>query len=172
MSSSKTSVMKTAQIEKTKQTIQLLMEWHAKKEDFFKKYVPVQSSLIKRLLSSPQITINRLREIAQIAAEEKQILAFTFQKSEKFLINNQSTFLPPTEERIDPKDPKGQSKIKVQMPSWCNNVDRVLLSMSRIQKDKRSRIKNMYKTLDNIQGEMKREEEKYMGELKREEKEL
>ena len=58
------------------------------------------------------------------------------------------------------------------MPSWCNNVDRVLLSMSRIQKDKRSRIKNMYKTLDNIQGEMKREEEKYMGELKREEKEL
>ena len=47
------------------------MEWHAKKEDFFKKYVPVQSSLIKRLLSSPQITINRLREIAQIAAEEK-----------------------------------------------------------------------------------------------------
>lgn len=30
----------------------------------------------------------------------------------------------------------------------------------------------MYKTLDNIQGEMKREEEKYMGELKREEKEL
>jgi hypothetical protein len=67
--SSKASIMKSAQAEKTKQAIQLLLDWHTKKEDLFKLLVPLQQSIIKRLLAAPEISLNRLREIGQIAAE-------------------------------------------------------------------------------------------------------
>jgi hypothetical protein len=71
MSSKATSLMKSAQIEKTKQTIQQLVEWYASKEEFFKKYLPIQQVIIKRLLAAPEMTLLRVKDIAQIVAEEK-----------------------------------------------------------------------------------------------------
>lgn len=53
MSAKASSLMKSAQIEKTKQTIDQLVEWYAKKEEFFKKFVPIQQSLIKKLIAAP-----------------------------------------------------------------------------------------------------------------------
>jgi hypothetical protein len=71
---------------------------------------------------------------------------------------------------VDSKDPKGVSKVKQELPTWSNNIDRVLLSMSRCHKERRSRIKMIYKTLEGILGELTREEQRYRLEVKKEEK--
>lgn len=69
MSTKASSLMKHAQIEKTKETINLLIEWYAGKEAFFKKYLPIQEILIRKLLNAPETTMGRLKEIAQIVGE-------------------------------------------------------------------------------------------------------
>jgi hypothetical protein len=40
--------------------------------------VPIQQSLIKKLLAATEITMGRLKEIVQIVAEEKEIQALVF----------------------------------------------------------------------------------------------
>jgi hypothetical protein len=81
MSAKASALMKTAQVEKTKQTTEQLVHWYSKKEEFFKRYVPIQESLIKKTLNAPEITLNRLKEISQIVAEEKELQAFIFEKT-------------------------------------------------------------------------------------------
>lgn len=44
--------MKNAQNEKTKQTIQQLIEWYSSKEDFYKTYLPIQQSISKKLIAT------------------------------------------------------------------------------------------------------------------------
>lgn len=148
------SLMKSAQIEKTKQTIQQLTEWYSKKEEFFKTYVPIQQTLIKKILNASEITLNRIKEVVQIVAEEKDMQAFVYEKTEKTTLNDEARFLPKVVEKADPKDPKGVAKIQQELPTWSNNIDRVLLSMSRSLKDRKSRIKQIYKTLDSIHGDL------------------
>lgn len=58
--------MKSAQNEKTKQTIEQLIEWYSTKEQFYKTYLPIQQSIVKKLIGTTEITINRLKDIAQI----------------------------------------------------------------------------------------------------------
>lgn len=58
--------MKSAQNEKTKQTIEQLVEWYSTKEQFYKTYLPIQQSIVKKLIGTTEITINRLKDIAQI----------------------------------------------------------------------------------------------------------
>lgn len=60
------SLMKSAQNEKTKQTIEQLVEWYSTKEQFYKTYLPIQQSIVKKLIGTTEITINRLKDIAQI----------------------------------------------------------------------------------------------------------
>lgn len=98
--------------------------------------------------------MNRIKEVVQIVAEEKDMQAFVYEKTEKTTLNDEGRFLPKVMEKVDPKDPKGVAKIQQELPSWSNNIDRVLLSMSRSLKDRKSRIKQIYKTLDSIHTEL------------------
>lgn len=61
MTTKATTLMKNAQIEKSKQTIDQLVSFYAKKEQFFKKYVPIQQTIIKKLMNAPEITMTRLK---------------------------------------------------------------------------------------------------------------
>lgn len=44
-----------------------------------------------------------------------------------------------------------KSKVKKETPIWSNNVDRVLLSLSKQQKERQGRIKKIFKVLETIQ---------------------
>lgn len=72
------TLMKSAQNEKTKQTIEQLVEWYSTKEEFYKAYLPIQQSIAKRLLATTEITINRLKDIAQIFKDERDIQALIY----------------------------------------------------------------------------------------------
>lgn len=61
--------MKSAQNEKTKQAIQLLVEWYASKEEFYKVYLPIQETIVKRIFTASEITLNRLKDFSQYFAE-------------------------------------------------------------------------------------------------------
>lgn len=56
------------------------------------------------------------------------------------------------------------------MPVWCSNIDRVLISLSRNQKERQAALKKTHKLLDTIQESLVKEEAKYKGELKKFEK--
>jgi hypothetical protein len=70
-----------------------------------------------------------------------------FEKTEKAVLTDEARFMPKAEEKTDPKDPKGVSKIKQELPTWSNNIDRVLATMSRGFKERRGRMKIAYKML-------------------------
>jgi hypothetical protein len=57
-------------------------------------------------------------------------------------------------------DPKG-SKVKVELPSWSSNIDRIFLGLSKQQQNKQAQIKKIYKTLDGIQEAFSKEETRY-----------
>ena len=50
MSAKVSALMKTAQIEKTKMTIQQLVQWFSTKEEFYKQYLPIQQAILKRVV--------------------------------------------------------------------------------------------------------------------------
>jgi ABC-type iron transport system FetAB permease component len=64
-------LMRTAQIEKTRQTMQRLIEWYADKEQFYKQYLPIQEAIIGNTVTAANITIERLKQMAQMMKEEK-----------------------------------------------------------------------------------------------------
>jgi hypothetical protein len=39
------------------------------------------------------------------------------------------------------------AKVKQELPSWSNNIDRILLAMSRSSKERRNKVKQVYKLL-------------------------
>ena len=61
MSSKASALMKTAQVEKTKHTVQQLIEWFATKEEFYKQYMPIQQNILKRVMQATDITLHRLK---------------------------------------------------------------------------------------------------------------
>ena len=80
MSAKVSALMKTAQLEKTRQTVQKLVEWYAVKEQFYKTYLTIQQSIIKKTVQAAEITMTRLRDIAIIMKEEKEMQAVIFDK--------------------------------------------------------------------------------------------
>lgn len=101
MSSKKISMMKGAQTEKTKQTIEQLVEWYASKEKFYKIYLPIQQSVAKKLMGAAELTMGKLRDISAIVKEEEEIQAFLFEKRLKNTLSNESLFRPKIEEMVD-----------------------------------------------------------------------
>ena len=78
MSSKASALMKTAQIEKTRNTIDQLLKWFSTKEQFYKHYVPIQQAILKRVLQAAEMTIGRLQQISHIVKEEKDLQALNF----------------------------------------------------------------------------------------------
>jgi hypothetical protein len=58
------------------------------------------------------------------------------------------------------------------LPSWNHNLDRIFVTFGKRQKEKQLNIKKVYKTLDDIQGNLAKEETRYKNEVKKCEKEL
>lgn len=52
MSSKGSALMKNAQTEKTRQTVEQFVDWYSKKEEFYKVYLPIQQTVIKRILNA------------------------------------------------------------------------------------------------------------------------
>lgn len=50
-------LMKTAQVEKTRQTVQRLLEWFSSKEQFYKQYLPIQQAIIVNAVAAAEMTI-------------------------------------------------------------------------------------------------------------------
>jgi len=64
-------LMRTAQLEKTRQTMQRLMEWYSIKEQFYKQYLPIQQAIIGNTITAANLTIERLKQMSQMVKEEK-----------------------------------------------------------------------------------------------------
>ena len=147
------SLMKNAQIEKTRQTVQELVQWFPIKEEFYKTYFPVQQIILKQVYRATEITLTRLKQIAQVVKDEREMQAAIHEKCEKNTLNNDNLFAPKEEEIIDSN---GQ-KTKVQQPVWSSNVDRIFLSFGKHQKDKQNQTKKIYKTLEAIHDSISKE---------------
>ena len=78
MSSKASALMKAAQIEKTKNTVQQLVQWFSTKEDFYKQYMPIQQSILKKVIQATDITIGRLQKISHIVKEERDMQALIY----------------------------------------------------------------------------------------------
>ena len=78
MSSKASALMKTAQIEKTRNTIDQLLKWFSTKEQFYKHYVPIQQAILKRVMQAAEMTLGRLQQISHIVKEEKDLQALNF----------------------------------------------------------------------------------------------
>lgn len=144
------------------------MEWYSSKEDFFKTYLPIQQTIVKRVFSTVELTVTRLKEISQIVKEEKEVQEVIYEKTHKNTLSNEALFHPLFEEIPDQKG----SKIKSQMPSWSSNIDRIFISLSQHQQSKQNQVKTILKTLEQIEESLKKEESRYKGEIKKAEKDI
>jgi hypothetical protein len=73
------------------------------------------------------------------------------------VLSDDSKYQPKAEPANDPKG----SKVALDMPVWCSNVDRVLIALSKSQKERLGRVKKMHKVLEGVQESLAKEEGRY-----------
>ena len=86
--------------------------------------------MAKKMMVAPEKTLIRLRQLQQLVNDEKDLQEHIREKHAKNVLKNEGEFATKSEERPDPKDPKGGAKITVTLPTWNNNIDRVLLHLA------------------------------------------
>jgi hypothetical protein len=62
------------------------------------------------------------------------------------MLSQDGLFAVKTEEVVDGEG----KKVRVELPVWSSNVDRIFMSLGRHQHEKQGQIKKIYKILDGI----------------------